>query len=276
MTMDEKYERYCEYAKKCGFRPEKKELFEESRNMVELLAVHPLVRDCEALRFIISMELPTRVDTNDLRGYDVLVIPYEGYYDDIVQQAIDMDAKILSLEGYTKWEGDFEMEDKDGKKTSIAIYIDNMDYGKYALHDQHAITDFKDDHFFLSNFYLCDVVFDGVKYKTSEAAFQAQKCEDKQKRLEFTQLTPGEAKKLGKTIKLREDWEEVKVDIMREVVKAKFDQHPELKEMLIATGDRCLIEVNVWRDKFWGVSCGKGKNMLGRILMDLRKAYKEE
>ena len=263
MTFDEKYERCCEYPKKSGFRHCK-------------LAIHPLIRDCKSLNFIVDNEMPARVSCNDLRGCDVIVIPYEGFYDDIVQQAIDMDAKILSLEGYIKWEGDFEMTFEDGSTTSIMKYIDTMDYGIFALYDKHAITEFRDEFFFLSNFYLCDITFDGITYKNAEAAFQAQKCEDTKEKFKFSQLAPGDAKRLGKTIKLREDWKDVRVDIMRKVVKAKFDQNLGIKEKLITTADRCLIEVNVWKDKFWGVSCGNGKNMLGRILMDLRKEYLTE
>lgn len=275
MTDDQKYERYCEYARKSGFRPQKKQMYLDYRNHVLFLAVHPLVRDCEALTFIISMEVPTRVSCDSIEGFDVIVIPYEGYYDEIVQKAIDMDALILTLEGYTKWEGDFEMEDDKGKKTSIAIYLDQLDYGPFALYDQHAIIHFKDDYFFLSNFYNCDIVYEGISYKSAEAAFQAQKCSDDNKKLEFSALSAGQAKKLGKEIELRKDWNDIRVDIMKSVVRTKFDQHPELQEQLVATGDRCLIEVNVWHDKFWGVSSGKGRNMLGRILMDLRKEYKE-
>lgn len=275
MTDDEKYERYREFANRCGFRPETKEHYTDHSGHVWYIGIHPLIRDCESMMFIIENELFVIIPNNDVRGFDVFIKPYEGYHDDIVQKAIDMDAKILSLEGFIERWGDFEMEDNKGKKTSIAMYIDKMDYGDFALYDKNAIYVFIDDFFFLSNFYLCDITFDGIDYKNSEAAFQAQKCEDTKTKLEFSQLTPGAAKKLGKKVKLREDWEDVKVDIMRKVVKAKFDQNPEIREKLIATGDRCLIECNVWHDMFWGVSSGKGRNMLGRILMDLRKEYKE-
>ena len=275
MTDDQKYERYCEYASRAGFRPQKKESFIERRQMDMLTTVHPLIRDCEALNFIMHMEAIPKVNSNDIMGFDMIIIPYEGYYDDIVQKAIDLNAKILSLEGFTKWESDYEMETSDGKKTSIAIYLDQLDYGPFALYDQHAIIHFKDDYFFLSNFYNCDIVYEGISYKSAEAAFQAQKCIDDNKKLEFSALSAGQAKKLGKEIELRKDWNDIRVDIMKSVVRTKFDQHPELQEQLVATGDRCLIEVNVWHDMFWGVSSGKGRNMLGRILMDLRKEYKE-
>ena len=90
---------------------------------------------------------------------------------------------------------------------------------------------------------------------------------------QFTKLKPYPAKKLGKTIKPRDDWEMVKVDIMREIVSQKFLQHPALMNKLLATDNRLIVEVNAWRDTFWGVSHGKGKNHLGRILMECRNKW---
>lgn len=138
------------------------------------------------------------------------------------------------------------------------------------------IDSFRDQYFFLSNFYLCKITYNGLDYGSAEAAFQAQKTTNLKDQIPFTQMTPGQAKKYGKKVELRKDWEEVKVGIMRDIVKAKFDQNPILKEKLIDTGDVQLIEGNKWHDYFWGVCNGKGKNTLGIILMDLRKSYKEE
>ena len=86
----------------------------------------------------------------------------------------------------------------------------------------------------------------------------------------FFGLSGGQAKRLGKRVELRPDWEDVKIDIMRQVLKSKFTQNPELKAKLIATGDAELIEGNNWNDRFWGVCNGKGQNHLGRLLMELR------
>lgn len=85
---------------------------------------------------------------------------------------------------------------------------------------------------------------------------------------------PVQAKRLGRKVKLRDDWEEVKLDIMTEVVSQKFLQHPHLIEMLLQTGDEELVEGNKWGDRFWGVCKGKSENHLGKILMKIRDAYK--
>lgn len=141
------------------------------------------------------------------------------------------------------------------------------------------INSFRDEYFFLSNFFLCDITIGGITYNSAEAAFQAQKVLDDEEKKKFISITPVQAKRLGKKVKLREDWEEVKVDIMREIVRCKFTQNPNLAEKLIQTGDTELIEGNNWRDYFWGMCNGKGKNNLGKILMEVReevkKLYKE-
>ena len=76
--------------------------------------------------------------------------------------------------------------------------------------------------------------------------------------------------RLGRRIELRPDWEEVKIEIMRQVLKSKFTHNPELREKLIATGNTELIEGNNWNDRFWGVCRGVGKNHLGKLLMEIR------
>lgn len=137
------------------------------------------------------------------------------------------------------------------------------------------ILSFRDEYFFLSNFYPVEIKLDGIVYPNAETAFQAQKTLDVEERRKFSMLkNPVQAKRLGRKVKLRDDWEEVKLDIMTEVVSQKFLQHPHLIEMLLQTGDEELIEGNKWGDRFWGVCKGVGENHLGKILMKIRDAYK--
>ncbi len=137
------------------------------------------------------------------------------------------------------------------------------------------ISSFRDEYFFLSNFYPVEIKLDGIVYPNAETAFQAQKTMDVEERRKFSMLkNPVQAKRLGRKVKLRDDWEEVKLDIMTEIVSQKFLQHPHLIEMLLQTGDEELIEGNKWGDRFWGVCKGKGENHLGKILMKIRDVYK--
>ena len=137
------------------------------------------------------------------------------------------------------------------------------------------INSFRDKYFFLSNFYPVEIKLDGIVYPNAETAFQAQKTLDVGERRNFSMLKePVQAKRLGRKVKLRDDWEEVKLDIMTEIVSQKFLQHPHLIEMLLQTGDEELVEGNKWNDRFWGVCKGKGENNLGKILMKIRDAYK--
>ena len=137
------------------------------------------------------------------------------------------------------------------------------------------ISSFRDEYFFLSNFYPVEIKLDGIVYPNAETAFQAQKTLDVEERRKFSMLkNPVQAKRLGRKVKLRDDWEEVKLDIMTEVVSQKFLQHPHLIEMLLQTGDEELVEGNKWGDRFWGVCKDKGENHLGKIIMKIRDVYK--
>ena len=121
---------------------------------------------------------------------------------------------------------------------------------------------------FLSNFYPCKIVYNGHQFNSVEAAFQAQK--DPSRTAEFESLGPKEAKRLGKRVKLRPDWEQVKVRVMYELLCIKFSD-PALDLKLKQTGTSTLIEKNTWHDLYWGTDMqGNGKNVLGQLLMVLR------
>lgn len=133
------------------------------------------------------------------------------------------------------------------------------------------INNFRGEYFFLSNFYMAPVTYNGITFTNNEAAFQAQKCMDPEGIKGFADFNPSEAKKEGRRVKLRKDWEDVKIGIMRDIVCAKFEQNPDLKAKLLATGDAHLEEGNTWGDRTWGTVNGVGENYLGIILMDVRK-----
>jgi predicted NAD-dependent protein-ADP-ribosyltransferase YbiA (DUF1768 family) len=114
-----------------------------------------------------------------------------------------------------------------------------------------TITRFRDQYDFLSNFYICTIMLDSVDYPSVEHAFQAAKTFDSDERYQVqTAPTPAQAKRLGRRVTLREDWESVKLDI---------------------------LEVNTWNDRFYGAMWNEkkaewiGKNHLGKILMKVRQ-----
>ena len=135
------------------------------------------------------------------------------------------------------------------------------------------IAKFEGQYFFLSNFFECPVTYKGITFTNTEAAFHSQK--DVNRAIEFAHLDPSSAKKLGRKVTLRSDWEQVKDDIMYEVLVAKFTQNAALKILLLRTGDQELIEGNWWNDTYWGVCRGVGKNTLGKLLMRLRQEIRE-
>jgi len=133
-----------------------------------------------------------------------------------------------------------------------------------------AITSFRGKNEFLSNMYSCRVVINDEVYPSAEHAFQAMKSLDRDVRITMSVCpTAKDAKRYGRKINLRSDWEDVKVDIMYDILKAKFS-NPVLAQKLLDTGDEELIEGNTWGDTFWGVCKGEGENNLGRLLMKVR------
>jgi ribA/ribD-fused uncharacterized protein len=126
-----------------------------------------------------------------------------------------------------------------------------------------------------SNFAAAPFLYLGRLYPTAEHAYQAAKVADPVKSEEVANAkTPGLAKALGRRYKDRKDWDQVKVDVMTEIVRAKFQQHDDLAELLVSTGDSVLEEGNAWGDSFWGVYKGRGRNELGKILMKIRSELK--
>lgn len=130
------------------------------------------------------------------------------------------------------------------------------------------IKEFKGKYYFLSNYSKSNIIINGITFLNAEAALHSFK--DIKRQSEFASLDPATAKRKGRSVRLRHDWEDIKDDIMYLVVKAKFEQNSDLKDKLIATGDEYLEEGNTWNDTYWGVCKGRGKNMLGKILMRIR------
>lgn len=133
-----------------------------------------------------------------------------------------------------------------------------------------VIEHFAGKYAFLSNFYPATVVFDQDAYPSVEHAYQAAKTFSQRDRDAIRVVsTPGKAKRLGQTVEVRPEWNDIKVTVMEKLLWKKFE-HPFLREMLLETGDAPLIEGNTWGDVFWGQCKGKGENHLGRLLMDTR------
>jgi ribA/ribD-fused uncharacterized protein len=143
-----------------------------------------------------------------------------------------------------------------------------------------VIKSFSGEYAFLSNFAACTIYYEDILYPSTEHAFQAAKSLDVfERQMVANAATPGLAKKLGRTITLRDDWEDVKVGIMRELLTLKFSQGM-ARALLFSTGDLPLVESNHWHDQIWG-SCTcvqhrdiDGQNLLGTLLMELRSNLK--
>jgi len=140
-----------------------------------------------------------------------------------------------------------------------------------------TIAAFNGEFRWLSNFWPVSITLaDGITYPSSEHAYMASKTLDMSVRREVATLkTAGDAKRFGRKIKLRADWEEVKRNEMLSVLRLKF-KDPLLRIKLINTGDARLIEGNTWGDTYWGVCNGQGQNVLGQLLMLVRDEIRTE
>lgn len=138
------------------------------------------------------------------------------------------------------------------------------------------IISFRDKYFFLSNFYPIEIIYDGKKYPTAEHAFQSAKCVDDNDK-EKIRLTKSasHAKRIGRIVRLKSDWDLQKDEIMENILQIKFE-NKNLRDKLMKTFNCEIVEQNVWHDMYWGVCvCDRhmqqGKNQLGKLLMKIRE-----
>ena len=148
----------------------------------------------------------------------------------------------------------------------------------------HGFSDNKYE--FLSNFSACEIFYandvdpEGWHYKTSEHAFQAAKAYSPQEMHWIAAATtPGEAKRKGRNVRLRKDWEEIKDQVMLDILRIKF-KDPDMRARMMGTivdGIDGFCEDNWWHDNYWGdCQCEKcknipGQNKLGKLLMQIRE-----
>ena len=146
---------------------------------------------------------------------------------------------------------------------------------------ENRVYAFAGPYAFLSNFWPAVVELDGAAFFSVEHAYQAAKTTDFDARESIrTARSPSLARRLGRRLTLRPDWNAVRLDVMRGLLAQKF-RKPALRLALLQTGEAELEESNRWHDTFYG-KCycdrcgGKGRNHLGRLLMELRDQLRGE
>lgn len=138
----------------------------------------------------------------------------------------------------------------------------------------NKITSFKNEHRWLSNMAACEIIYGDLVFKSTEAFYQAMKTLDADERIKFQGYDGQTSKREGRKLILRDDWHQIKDEVMKFALKKKFSQEP-FKSLLINTGDAEIIEGNYWHDNYWGsCTCSKcgnnGLNILGKMIMDIR------
>lgn len=163
---------------------------------------------------------------------------------------------------------------------TVQLIIDLFE-GVTEPEQEDPISAFRGRYGFLSNFFESPITYEGIQYLNNEAAFQAAKTLDIEERGRFACVAPNVAKSMGRKLKLRADWEQVKDGVMLEILRAKFAPGTKNAALLLATGERPLIEGNTWHDNYWGacqcVRCtGREKfNRLGELLEKVRSELKK-
>lgn len=130
---------------------------------------------------------------------------------------------------------------------------------------------FRGKFYFLSNFYPSPIEIDGLQYESAEAAFQGQKS-IQHAHLFTGDITPLEAKRLNRRVPIdAREWNAHRLEAMKRIVRAKFEQNPKLRDRLIAVTEP-IVEDNIWGDTYWGRCRGVGSNHLGQILQEVRNS----
>jgi len=149
--------------------------------------------------------------------------------------------------------------------------------GPMRLDTDDRVFFYEQDHYYLSNFSAFKVWFGGFRFDTSEQAYHFQRFDERggasHRHAILFADSAHEAFKYAQSYKgaQRADWDAVKVDVMREILRAKVSQHDYIRRKLLSTGDRTLIE-NSWRDPYWGWGEDRnGLNMLGKLWMEVRE-----
>ena len=140
--------------------------------------------------------------------------------------------------------------------------------------NSNDIESFTDKYEFLSNEFPCDIEYKGIHFNSAAVLFYALKCDNLRSMKKFSKLNPGNARKKLYTIPYNEEYEDNKEEILKKVVKLKFDSNDYLRKKLVETYPKKLINTVTYPDTWLGVRYGEGQNYLGEVLMDLRQTYK--
>lgn len=147
----------------------------------------------------------------------------------------------------------------------------------HKLDTETRVFFYEQDFYVLSNFSSFRLLWKGIDFDTSEAAYHWEKFPDEAARHVRSEIlgarSAHEAFKIAEknVAAYRVDWREVRVDLMRDILRAKVSQHEYVRRKLLATGNRELIE-DAWRDSFWGWGPNRdGQNMLGKLWMEIRE-----
>lgn len=136
------------------------------------------------------------------------------------------------------------------------------------------IRGFFDEYRWLSNMWSCGVEYDSKMFPSSEHAYVYAKSPSEENFKILLEKTPTEAKKFGRDVILVDNWNDIRLKVMKDIIWDKFTRNEDLRDKLLATEDSYIEETNYWKDTFWGVCDDVGQNHLGKIIMATRNELK--
>ncbi|WP_420287278.1 NADAR family protein [Flavobacterium psychrophilum] len=140
------------------------------------------------------------------------------------------------------------------------------------------IKEFQGDFRWLSNFSPVKIELDGLEFSSVEHAYMSAKSDDEKWKsfCSNSNNTAGNIKRESRNVKLKDNWNDIKLEIMQKCIEQKFNKSP-FKALLLKTGNEHIQEGNRWNDKFWGVclKTNEGENNLGKLIMSVRTALNE-
>lgn len=148
----------------------------------------------------------------------------------------------------------------------------------HRLDTDKQILFYENEFYVFSNYSSFAIEWKGKLYPTSEHTYHSEKFEDESLKEQVRNTRSAhDSQKFAEANKnkYRKDWNDVRLGIMKEILKAKVEQHLYVKKKLLESGDKELIE-DSWRDSFWGWGPNKdGQNQLGKLWMEVREEFKK-
>jgi predicted NAD-dependent protein-ADP-ribosyltransferase YbiA (DUF1768 family)/hypoxanthine phosphoribosyltransferase len=277
------------------------------RRVTRHAQIHVAVAEADLVRSTIDVHSPSRSDIASASAYqhavNVLPVSRKLLPKTDLREIVERRRLIASYRQRAKQ--DSGLVEAINYEVTCDLVTAPTELTLPTLNDKNAVLSFRGT--FLSNFYITEICYQGVRYPSVEHAYQSQKFDPvvlsgvskthfgqlrdelqaRGRRVDHGDLaalfldgnmSAGNIKVCADLLRrwgyARDNWDDIKIRLMIELSLQKYG-HPDLMGRLTKTGDKYLVEGNTWSDTLWGVCKGRGRNLLGRILMNIRQSPRQ-